>query len=131
MLTKPDDTDRRVSEVRAILVKLHYPGYRFLAERRGTCVFLFASYFESDIRGGPDVIQETRSWLIKDGDVPSAIVQTAFKCVLTSSEHRVREHFRYRGKRIFGPHFSVDSLHDICTDKHLDYEREDHAANEP
>jgi hypothetical protein len=29
---------------------------------------------------------------------------------MTSAEHRVREHFSYKGKRIFGPHIDVEKL---------------------
>jgi hypothetical protein len=29
---------------------------------------------------------------------------------LTSAEHIVREHFTYKGVRIFAPHFDVDAL---------------------
>jgi hypothetical protein len=68
--------------------------------------------------------------------VRSEIVSTAFKCVLTSAEHRCREHFSYKGERIYGPHYDVDALVEVCRQKQLDYrgyaktrvEAETHAA---
>ena len=46
--------------------------------------------------------------------VKSEIVATAFKCVMTSMEHRVREWFLYRDRAIYHPHYDVDALHAIC-----------------
>lgn len=46
----------------------------------------------------------------------SELVQTAMKAVLAAEEHEAREHFRYRGKCIFGPHIDVDGLLAVCDD---------------
>jgi hypothetical protein len=45
------------------------------------------------------------------------------KCLLTSAEHRIREHFLYRGERVFGPHYDVDALVELCRAKRFDYRR--------
>jgi hypothetical protein len=58
--------------------------------------------------------QYGRKWLLSRHMTKSEVVQTAFKAVLTALEHEAREHFRYRGKAIFGPHFDVDVLHGIA-----------------
>jgi hypothetical protein len=50
----------------------------------------------------------------------SEIVQTCIKLVMTSMEHRAREGFTYRGKRVFGPHFDVDAIWQLCADKRFD-----------
>lgn len=55
-----------------------------------------------------------RKWLLSPRMTKSEIVQTAFKAVLTAVEHETRELFTYKGKRIFGPHFDVDALEQIC-----------------
>lgn len=47
---------------------------------------------------------------------PSEFVQTVFKAFLTSYEHRARESFLFRGRRVFGPHFNVDKLWEIAQD---------------
>jgi hypothetical protein len=44
----------------------------------------------------------------------SELVQTAFKAVMTASEHEIRETFTYKGRRIFGPHFDVEALWSIA-----------------
>ena len=58
--------------------------------------------------------QATRKWYISSEATKSEIIQTMFKCVLTSVEHEARESFLYKGKPIFGPHFSVDALWNIA-----------------
>lgn len=82
--------------------------------------YLQAVYLHPDIVTGLPERQYTRKWLISQHMTKSEIVQTAFKCCITSMEHRCREAFKYRGKRIFGPHFDVDALHRICADKEFD-----------
>ena len=64
--------------------------------------------------------QKTREWLIPADSDKSQIVQTAFKCLMTSLEHRGREWFLYRGKSVFGPHFDVDKLWEVCTAREQD-----------
>jgi hypothetical protein len=61
--------------------------------------------------------QRGRKWLLSQHMTTSEIVQTAFKAVLTAMEHEVRENFRYRGCPIFGPHFDVERLVEICGER--------------
>ena len=51
----------------------------------------------------------------------SEVVQTVFKCALTSMEHRTREFFHYRGRAVFGPHFDVEALWQLCADERMDH----------
>lgn len=69
--------------------------------------------FEDYVEG----IQYCRKWLLTEDMSRSEIVSTAFKAVMSAEEHEARENFRYRGKRVFGPHFDVDSLVEIATYK--------------
>jgi hypothetical protein len=55
-----------------------------------------------------------RKWNLSVHMTRSEIVQTALKAVLTAVEHEAREHFRYKGRAIFGPHINVDDLLSIC-----------------
>lgn len=47
---------------------------------------------------------------ISEHATESEIVQTALKCILTSAEHNVREHFTYGGTLVFGPHINISKL---------------------
>lgn len=86
--------------------------------------YLQGHYTEKDITTQVLEPQATRKWLLSKHMTKSELVQTAFKCYLTSMEHQARESFRYRERLIFGPHYDVDVLHSICKDKNLDYRRD-------
>ena len=58
--------------------------------------------------------QYCRKWLLTEDMSRSEIVSTAFKAVMSAEEHEARETFRYRNRRVFGPHFDVDALVDIA-----------------
>lgn len=105
----------------AILVReCHYPDYDFFVtvDGRGAW-YLQANYYEPDIITKQREKQSTRRWFLSPEMTKSEVVQTAFKCIVTSMEHRSREGFTYKNKRIFGPHFDVDALWSICNK--LDY----------
>jgi len=40
-------------------------------------------------------------------------VQTAFKAVLTFEEHEIREHFLYKNRPVFSPHYDVEYIRTI------------------
>jgi hypothetical protein len=107
--------DDLVNQASAWLRDVSYPGYTFQVREGHGGVFLQATYWEADVSTGSPSgdrleLQSTRKWLLSPHMTKSEVVQTAFKCVLTSAEHRVREWFRYQDKAIFGPHFDVDDL---------------------
>lgn len=62
-------------------------------------------------------LQHGRKWILSQHMTKSEIVSTAFKAALTAEEHECREGFRYKGKKIFGPHFDVDVLTEIAGKK--------------
>lgn len=78
-------------------------------------------YSDYDYYTKKNELQFTRKWNLSKHMTKSEIIQTVFKCCLTSYEHRCREAFKYRGKRVFGPHFDVEALHAICKTENLDY----------
>jgi hypothetical protein len=91
-----------------------FPGYTFLVwvDSRDA-IYLQGKYEEPDTVTGKVEWQHTRKWLLSPHMTKSELVQTVFKCALTSMEHKTREWFTYRDKAIFGPHFDVDALHRI------------------
>jgi hypothetical protein len=111
-----------IQEIRAIVRCCEFLNYEFevCVDGRGA-TYLQGVYNEPDVKTGKNELQRTRRWFLSPEMCKSEIIQTVFKCALTSMEHRTREWFRYRERAIFGPHFDVDSLHAICTDQHLDF----------
>lgn len=56
----------------------------------------------------------SRKWPLSSHMCKSEIVQTAFLAVMTAEEHETRESFTYKQAAIFGPHFHVDKLAELC-----------------
>jgi hypothetical protein len=102
-------------EMTDLVAECKHHEYEFAVTRdsRGA-IYLQASYYEPDTETGMVERQVTRRWFLSPAMTHSEIVQTAFKCVMTSMEHRAREWFKYRGKAVFGPHFDVEALWAIC-----------------
>lgn len=109
--------------MRGIVELVSFPGYTFTVSENNGTPYLQALYQEPDIVTGEASEQKTRKWQLSEFMVKSEIVQTAFKCILTSAEHTVREHFLYRGERVFGPHFDIEALYEIAKARRLDYRK--------
>ncbi len=113
-----------VDNFKQIIAAIDFREYMFVVLAAGGNCYLQGQYFEADVVTGKDELQKTRKWLLSEHMTKSEVVQTAFKCALTSMEHRTREHFLYKGHRIFSPHYDVDALLELCVDGRFD-ERED------
>lgn len=46
--------------------------------------------------------------------VKSEVVQLGFGLYKGYLEHEARESFKYRGRRVYGPHIDVDALWEVC-----------------
>lgn len=80
--------------------------------RRGADLFLQLTYWDRNVDTGEEEEQRSRLWLLTDEQMESrwSIITTAFKCLLTSAEHWMREHFLYQGERIMSPRQDADAL---------------------
>ncbi len=86
--------------------------WRITCGYMGDGFYVQLRYDEPDIETGVMEEQHARKWYLSSFSCKSEVVQTILKACLTSAEHMIREHFIYRGARIYGPHFSVDKLAD-------------------
>jgi hypothetical protein len=111
----------KAAKIPAVVAECEFGDYTFdvLFTAAGN-IYLQARYVDADIVTGRAEQQFTRKWLLSTHMTRSEIVQTCFKLAMTSMEHRTRERFTYRGKRVFGPHFDVDALWQICADGQFD-----------
>jgi hypothetical protein len=112
-----------LEQIRATVALCEFEGFNFDVIQTGDCQYLVAAWLEPCIATGKPALQKSRKWLLSSHMTRSEIVQTCFKLALTAVEHRTRESFTYRGRRIFGPHFDVDALHQLCTDRRFDVRR--------
>lgn len=99
-----------------ILADVHYADRRFITGPMGDGYYLQIAYTEADVETGQPQEHHGRKWYVSRHATRGEVVQTALKAALTSAEHQVREHFLYKGRRIFGPHFDLDALVAICED---------------
>jgi len=109
-----------IDEMRKVVDLCRFETYTFTVRDGHGGIYLQATYVEPDIVTGRPEEQHTRKWLLSPSMTRSEIAQTAFKLVMTSMEHRAREGFMYRGKRVFGPHFDVEALWQVCADRRFD-----------
>lgn len=67
-------------------------------------------YYEPDIYkpDGDQQLQESRPWFIWEGASESEVVHTVFAAVMRSYDHVVQEHFTYKDKRVYSPHFAIE-----------------------
>lgn len=109
-----------LEQIRAIVALCAFEDFAFRVVELAHGFSLQATWPEIDIATGHYATQHSRKWMLSPHMTRSEIVQTCFKLALTAVEHRARESFKYRGRRIFGPHFDVDALHQICLGKRFD-----------
>lgn len=110
----------KIAWLRAVVNSCRFEDYSFEVKSGHGGIHLQATYVDDDIVSGVPERQHTRKWLLSPSMTRSEVVQTCFKLVMTSMEHRAREGFTYRSKRVFGPHFDVEALWQICADKRFD-----------
>jgi hypothetical protein len=105
-MSGPDELAR----VRQVVAGVKFPGYTFTVEPLADHVYVQVSYDEPDVMSGVVEEQRGRKWLLPAGQTVGQIVQTCFKAILTSLEHRAREHFLYRGKPVLQPHMDLEKV---------------------
>lgn len=117
--TRSLDTAQRLFE--DWLYAVQYRNYIFKVRQRSDSLYLQATFLERDALGGDPTLQHTRQWMLHPDMTNSELVTTALKLVLTSVEHEARENFKYRDRAIFGPHYNVDALHEVCHPQNMEH----------
>lgn len=102
------------AELNAIASRMEYPGHWFAVFERDGNYLLQLRYYECDVDTGAMTEQHARKWYVSAHATESEVVRTALLACLISAEHRVREHFLYDGRRLFGPHISVAALGEVA-----------------
>jgi hypothetical protein len=111
------------AEIEAILAEVTYKDWQFhVGDKNGT-LFLQVRFRRHDPVTGrrEEGWQHGRKWQLSEFMVKGEVVQTALKAALTAEEYECREAFRYRGEPIFGPHFDLDALWQLCREKRFEY----------
>jgi hypothetical protein len=116
-MTKGDGMD--VNGALEILKECQFRDWDIIVQKRDSMMYLQVMFLAD--RGDGIIENQTgRKWFLSEHMTRSEVVQTAFKAVMTALEHEAREHFKYRGSAIFGPHFDVDVLVDVVESESFD-----------
>lgn len=106
-MTQPAKT---LEEVIAIVRDIRFLDRILTIMQKGDGFLLQVSYYEDDVETGENALQKARKWYVSPYSTTTEIVRTAYKAIKTSMEHVVDEHFLYKGKRIYSPHYDVEAL---------------------
>lgn len=61
-----------------------------------------------------DKVQQCRQWTVDHTQPKSDVIRTALAAAIMAEEHEVREQFKYKGKKVFNPHLSVEKMVEIA-----------------
>jgi len=112
------------AEIQAIIGAVKFMDRELRLLEKGDGYLLQLSYQEPDVETGELALQRTRKWYISPWMTETEIVETAFKACRTSMDHVLKEHFLYKGRRVYSPHFTIEARIEACDEGHFD-ERED------
>lgn len=101
------------NEVLAIVGQVRYKNWVFRVEGMNYLQAVFTAADHADASQPYEA--HGRKWSLSPFMTKSEVVQTCLMAVLAAEEHEAREQFLYRGRAVFGPHYNVDRLFDLCS----------------
>lgn len=110
---------RGAEEIRAIVAQVScalMPSWRLTVRQVGEAV-IWLQVEDIDARcavTGEPTTWRGRKWLLSRHMTETEIVCTAFKALQHALDHELREHFVYRGARVFDPHRSIALLVEVA-----------------
>jgi hypothetical protein len=104
------------ADIEKILKDVSFKDREFLLLDKGDGFLIQMSYMEADVEkpGSEPVEQKTRKWYVSPYMTESEIVETCWAAVQRSQLHIAGEHFKYRGKRVYSPHFDIYARMYLC-----------------
>lgn len=109
-----------VEKMNEIVSNIVYKDWRIRIGENNGYYFLQVLFDAPDNYTGDITEQRCRKWQLSQFMTKSELIRTAYKAVLTATEHEVGEHFRYKGELIYCPHVDVEALVEIAKDRRLD-----------
>lgn len=101
------------NQIAGVLQEVSYKDWT-IEYHGGDDPYLQVCFLATDSVTGVKELQRGRKWRLSSYMTRSELVQTAFLACLTAEEHEVRETFRYKGQTVYGPHFDVEKLVELC-----------------
>ncbi len=107
-------------EIQDILNQIEFMDRKIVLLEKGDGFLLQIQYYEADINTGKIELQKARKWYISPFSTETEIVETAFAACRRSMDHVLKEHFLYKGHRVYSPHFDINARIKICQDEQFD-----------
>jgi len=85
-------------------------GWRFVVDGIACAVDIHVRVWRRDVVTGEMGYGTSGSVRLLPGMSDGDILRKAFQLILGFEEHEVREHFKWSGRAIFGPHTSLEAL---------------------
>jgi len=108
-LVKSLEGSLTLAQIDNILKDVSFANHIFKSEETLGGFNIWINAMEKCTFTGEQAMQEGRKWFVSTHCTPSDVVRTAFKAVSTWAEHEAREEFKYKGVRVFGPHYDLVS----------------------
>ena len=111
-----------MKEIQDLLKKVVFMDRKFLVMKKGDGFLLQMSYMELDVDEPEKGVceQKTRKWYVSPFSTETEIIESCWAMVCRSQMHVAGEHFTYKGRRIYSPHFDVNARVGLCDDKRFD-----------
>jgi hypothetical protein len=108
------------SEIQSIISAVQFMDREFRLLEKGDGYLLQLSYREPDVETGEMALHRARKWYVSPWMTETEIVETAFKACRVSSDHVLKEHFLYKGRQVYSPHFDVAVRIQACDERRFD-----------
>lgn len=106
--------DTNKERVQEVLSHVAYNDWHVGVGVDDTRLYLQVRFIAPDEDTGEAREWNGRKWLLSPHMTDSELVFTAWLAIKTAVEHEARETFMYKGRKIFGPHISVEALHRVA-----------------
>jgi len=115
-------TKKTRAEIEAIISQISFMDRTYRLLEKGDGYLLQLQYYEADIENpeGPPVLQRARKWYISPWMTETEIVETAFAAARRSMDHVLKEHFTYKGQRVYSPHFDINARLELAQQNRFD-----------
>lgn len=106
---------KSIEEIKEIINQIKFKDRKIHIDLMGsTGCFIQVQYMEVCIDSGALQLQKARKWYVSFFSTETEIVETVFKAIRTSNDHVLKEHFTYKGRRVYSPHFDINARIHIC-----------------
>lgn len=112
-----DQARMTFEDVQRILAQIKFLNRSLRLLPKGDGYLVQLVYDEADVDHPEDptpIEQHARKWYISPYATETEVVETVFKAARVSMDHVLKEHFLYKGRRIYSPHFSVEARIEMC-----------------